>query len=159
MDIRIGTLVTMQAGAATLKQILPHGFESFFADFLAANRRRDIERTAREVKEVIGDRAVISSIGCSATRCRRKRRSRFRALHRSRPSIRLQHGSGFAGALEDRPVGESMPQFKKVWGEWRSRPKTTAFASRWKTATWAAGGHRAQMEHRAQPGRLGNDVQ
>ena len=32
-DIRIGTLAPMDKGAACLKQILPHGFESFSLTF------------------------------------------------------------------------------------------------------------------------------
>ena len=118
LDIRIGTLVAMQNGAATLKQILPHGFESFSLTFWQQIGDVDIERTAREVKEVIGDRAVISSVGMFGNPLQEESAARdFARCIEAAHLFDCDMVAGFAGALEDRPVGESMPQFKKVWGE------------------------------------------
>ena len=63
--IRIGTLAPADKGAAYLKQILPHGFESFRSDVLAEARQRGrLPRLAREVRELLdGTGVVISSLG------------------------------------------------------------------------------------------------
>src|ERR1700759_4613709 len=61
-DIRIGTLATMSQGAAYLKQLLPHGFESFQLTFWKEIGAIEMERVAPEILDVLGDRAIISSI-------------------------------------------------------------------------------------------------
>jgi predicted adenine nucleotide alpha hydrolase (AANH) superfamily ATPase len=49
MDIRIGTLAGMDKGAAYLKQILPHGFESFSTTLLISPyQNHDLLRKAGE---------------------------------------------------------------------------------------------------------------
>ena len=63
LDIRIGTLAGMDKGAAYLKQIIPHGFESFSMTFWEKIGDINVEKTAKEAREVCGDKAIISSIG------------------------------------------------------------------------------------------------
>lgn len=117
-DIRIGTLAPMDKGAGYLKQILPHGFESFSLTFWQKIGGVDIERTAREVKDTLGDRAVISSIGLFGNPLQEEE-ARV-GLAKCIDSARLFNCDivcGFAGAIEGKPLPESMPAFKKVWGE------------------------------------------
>jgi len=63
-DIRIGTLVS--AGMKSpeyIKQILPHGFESFSITFWQSCQGVDLKKLARDVNAVLdGSEAVISSI-------------------------------------------------------------------------------------------------
>jgi hypothetical protein len=49
--------------AEYIRQILPHGFESFSITFWQTLGDTDLKRLAREVKDVLGDQAVISSLG------------------------------------------------------------------------------------------------
>lgn len=62
-DIRIGTLAEMDKGAGYIRQILPHGFESFSLTLWQHIGAIDLQRTAREVLETIDGQAVVSSIG------------------------------------------------------------------------------------------------
>ena len=62
-DLRIDTLVNASTGSANyIRQILPHGFESFQLTFRQVGDM-DLQRLASEVRDVIGDEAVISSLG------------------------------------------------------------------------------------------------
>ena len=68
-DIRIGTLAPADKGAEYLRQILPHGFESFQLTFWKHIGGVDIKKLAREVRELLnetGNKAVISSLGIFA---------------------------------------------------------------------------------------------
>jgi sugar phosphate isomerase/epimerase len=115
-DIRIGTLAPMNKGASYLKQILPHGFESFSLTFWKEIGDVNVERTAKEVLECIGDKAVISSVGMFGNplqdeNCARDFGKCIDLAHLFKTNIVC----GFAGAIEGKPLPESMPQFKKVW--------------------------------------------
>jgi len=117
-DIRIGTLAGMDRGAGYLKQILPHGFESFELTCWQYLPEIDLNEFAKEVLEVLGDSATISSIGVYGnplqdSQCAEHWKKAIRACSLFRSSVVC----GFAGALEDRPVDESIVTFKKVFGE------------------------------------------
>src|SRR5205823_2193184 len=121
-DIRIGTLASMDKGAPYIKQILPHGFESFSLTFWQKIGNVDMEKTAKEVLAVIGDQAVISSIGLFGNPLQDENAARdfgrcLDAAHLFKTNI----VAGFAGAIEGKPLPESMPQFKKIWGELAKR--------------------------------------
>ena len=63
-DIRIGTLAGLVGSPDYLRQILPHGFESFeLTLWQYVPDDLDLAETAKQVKDVIGDQAVISSLG------------------------------------------------------------------------------------------------
>src|SRR5690348_6680798 len=61
-DIRIGTLASLSSGAGYLRQILPHGFESF--QLTAWQYLGDVRlpELAAQVRDALGDRAIISSL-------------------------------------------------------------------------------------------------
>lgn len=121
-DIRIGTLIQASKGANYVKQILPHGFECFQVFIWEKIGSLDLERTASEILEVIGDRAVISSLGMFGNPLKEEQCAKDWA--RCIDACRLFNCdivSGFAGAIEGKPLPESMPQFKKVWGELAKR--------------------------------------
>src|SRR5690348_11782877 len=66
-DIRIGTLAGKGNDTANyIRQILPHGFESFQINFWRYLGDTNLKKVAREVKDVLdedGGRAIISSLG------------------------------------------------------------------------------------------------
>ena len=130
--IRIGTLAGMDKGAAYLKQILPHGFESFSLTFWQYIGDVDIERTAKEVRETIGDQAVISSIGLFGNPLQDEKSAEdFGRCIDAAHLFGTDLVAGFAGAIEGRPMPESMPQFKKVWGELSKRAEDKGVRIAW----------------------------
>jgi sugar phosphate isomerase/epimerase len=133
-DIRIGTIVRLDKNAVSYaRQILPHGFESFaimswqhFADDV------NIEQTAKQLLDVIGDKAVISSLGMFGNVLQDERCARDFA--RAIDYCRLFNTSmvtGFAGAIEGKPMPESMPAYKKVWGELVKRAEDKGVRIAW----------------------------
>lgn len=116
-DIRIGTMAGMDKGASYLKQILPHGFESFELTCWQYLPEIDLDEYAKEVKDTIGDKAIISSLGVYGNplqdaKCAEHWEKAIRACKLFGAKVVC----GFAGALEDRPVDESMPKFGEVFG-------------------------------------------
>lgn len=117
-DIRIGTLAPMDKGAAYLRQVVQHGFESFELTMWRFVGEIDLARTAKECLEAIDGRAVISSVGIYGNPLQDEETARdWETVIRAAPLFGAGVVCGFAGALEDRPVDESMPQFKKVFGK------------------------------------------
>lgn len=116
-DIRIGTLAGMNLGANYLKQILPHGFESFELTLWQYIGDIDLERLAKESLDVIGDQAIISSVGIYGNPLQDAQTAKdWETLIRNARLFGCSVVCGFAGALEDRPLPESMPKFKEVFG-------------------------------------------
>lgn len=121
-DIRIGTLVGAGMKApAYIRQILPHGFESFGLTFWQTTQGVEWERLAEEVRKALaGSGAVISSIGVfgNPLETEPKDLETLRGLEDA-----IDHASlfgcdivaGFTGRLRGRPIDESLPRFKEVW--------------------------------------------
>jgi len=122
-DISIGTLV--KGGPETkayLKQILLHGFESFSLTFWQKIGDTDLDRLASEVREVLGDQAVISSLGMFGNPLQDEVTARdFGRCIDAAESFGCNLVAGFAGCIEGKPLPESMPRFKEVWGELAKR--------------------------------------
>ena len=120
-DIRIGTLVPAAQSLAYVPQLLPHGFESFSLTFWQ-EINVDFAQNSAAVKELVGDKAVISSLGFFGNPLQNEDHVRgFEQVIDNAHLYGTNLVCGFAGALEDRPVDESLPQFKKVWGELAKR--------------------------------------
>lgn len=117
-DIRIGTLAPFSGGADYLRQVVPHGFESFELTLWQYVGDVDIDGLAKELPDVLGDDAVISSLGIYGNPLQdEKTAADWERVIRAAPSYGATVVCGFAGALEDRPVDESMDQFAKVFGK------------------------------------------
>ena len=121
--IRIGTLVSAGAKSADyIRQILPHGFESFSITFWQTLGDVDLDKLAREVNEVLaGSNAVISSLGIFgnplADRPKdEETRDGWKRLIDAAPLFKCDIVTGFAGRLVDKPIDESVPRFKEVFG-------------------------------------------
>ena len=114
-DIRIGTLVQMNRAAGYIRQILPHGFESFSLTF-GAKEKGDLDIAARETMPLVAGKAVISSIGFFGNPLQKP--EDVKQVEECIDKVHLFGASlvcTFPGALDGQPVPESMPAFKKVW--------------------------------------------
>ena len=122
-DIRIGTLVSAkQTAPSYIRQILPHGFESFSLTFWKEIGDVNIEQLAKEVREAVGTQAVISSIGLFGNPLEDETAARdFGRCIDAAHLFDCNIVAGFAGAIEGKPLPDSMPRFKQVWGELAKR--------------------------------------
>jgi len=122
-DVRIGTLVSAGPKAADyIRQILPHGFESFSLTFWQTLGGANLKRLAEEVREALGDSgAAISSVAIFGNPLETQP-SDLETAQGWRKLIDNVHlfgadvVAGFAGRLRDQPIDKSMPRFKKVFG-------------------------------------------
>ncbi len=123
LDIRIGTLVPASRNSGNyIRQVKRHGFESFSLTFWQEIGQVNIKTLATEVQDAIGGDDI--KINCIAV---------FGNPLESRPINRrtieawktiIDHAhlfgatvvAGFAGRLIDKPVPDSLRQFKKVFG-------------------------------------------
>lgn len=125
-DIRIGTLVKADRNPASyIRQILPYGFESFQLTFPSLLEGTDFERLAADVRAVLdehGRDAVISSVGIYGNPLVDSRvADGFAALIDAAGMFGCNLVCGFTGRIVDRPVPESLPKFREVFGPLASR--------------------------------------
>lgn len=120
-DIRIGTLCSMSNAVKHLPQLLPHGFESFSLTFWE-KIDADMEAVAKQVKDILGDKAVVSSIGCFGNPLlHAEHAENFGKCIEAAHLFGTNLVAGFAGSLDGKPLPESLPQYKKVWSELSKR--------------------------------------
>jgi sugar phosphate isomerase/epimerase len=151
-DIRIGTLVGAGMKSADyIRQILPHGFESFSLTFWQTTRGVQWKQLAEQVGEVLeGSGAVISSIGVFGNPLEKTALDK-ESLRGWREIIDNAHRfgcdvvAGFTGRLRNRPIHESIPRFKQVFTPLaeRARDKGVRIAfencdmgGTWQTGDW-----------------------
>jgi len=125
-DIRIGTLAGKgDKTSEYIAQILPHGFESFQINFWQElPEGMTLKQMAKKVHAVLdqhadetGHRAVISSLAMFGNPLENKDHAAgWRKCIDACEAFGCDIVAGFAGALEDRPVPESMKTYKKVFG-------------------------------------------
>ena len=115
-DIRIGTLVSMKDAVRVIPQVLPHGFESFQLNGGFGVGLVDFKSIASQVKDLIGDRAVISSIGYFGNPLSKPEDAQnFAAYIDACEHFGVKVIIGFAGALENTPVDKQWDKFREVW--------------------------------------------
>ena len=120
LDIRIGTMVQGNDGPAKtadyIRQILPHGFESFQIVFWKSVGDANLKEIAKHVLEACGDKATISSLAVFSNPLQDLDAVRsFEQIIKAAPLFGANIVAGFAGAIDGRPVPESMPAVRKVW--------------------------------------------
>lgn len=116
-DIRIGTLAEMNSAETYLPQILDHGFECFELTNWQYLGDQDLIAKAESVKNILGDQAIVSSVGLYGNPLEDDQTAKdLETLIRNAKSFGCSVVCGFAGALEDRPVHESMSRFGEVFG-------------------------------------------
>lgn len=120
-DIRIGTLAKAEGAGNYLRQIIPHGFESFQLTFWQKLGGVELGALARDVNEALAafdNPAVISSLAVFGNplvddEC-------VTAWEKCIDTVHLFGSNlvcGFAGRVVGKPVPESIPRFKEVFGE------------------------------------------
>ena len=122
-DIRIGTLVSGNGPdpADYIRQILPHGFESFQITFWQTLGGADLRDMAARVKDVIGDRAVISSLAVFGNPLEGTEID-LETLRGWEQAIDNAHlfgadiVAGFTGRLRGHSIPSSVPRFREVFG-------------------------------------------
>ena len=123
-DLRIGTLAGKgDDTAGYIAAILPHGFESFQINFWQQLPNKPLEQIADEVRAVLDDyaeqtgrRAVVSSLGLFGNPLQDDAQAQaFAACIDACPAFGCDLVAGWPGALEDRPVDESMDRYRAVW--------------------------------------------
>lgn len=116
-DIRIGTLAPMDKGANYLRQVVEHGFESFELTLWRFIGDVDLQRLAKESKDVLGDEAIISSLGIYGNLLQDEQTAKdWEIVIKACKMFGCNVVCGFAGAIEGKPIEESMPKFKEVFG-------------------------------------------
>ena len=121
-DIRIGTLAGK--GAQTphyIRQILPHGFESFQINFWKTIPGDvNLKTLAAETKAVFneaGSDAIVSSLGVFGNPIEDKQTAKdFARAIEAAPLFGCDLVCGFSGCLDGQPVPAGMKAFKKTWG-------------------------------------------
>ena len=122
MDIRIGTLV--KGNPATpdyIRQIKPHGFESFSITFWQKIGEVDLKDLAVKVREVIGsDDIKINCLGIFGNPLENspidlETVQAWEALIDHAHLFGADVITGFAGRLRGQKVDDSMPRFKEVF--------------------------------------------
>lgn len=125
--LRIGTLVGGQDAVRVIPQILSHGFESFSLTFWQTTGGIDLAELAKQVREIVDEQeVVISSIGVFGNPLTGEgdNADTLASWERAIDHAHLFGAdivSGFTGRLTDRPIDESMPRFKEVFGELAKR--------------------------------------
>ncbi|MBB6695863.1 sugar phosphate isomerase/epimerase [Cohnella xylanilytica] len=147
--LRIGTLVGGGDAVRVIPQIAPHGFESFALTFWQTTGDIDLAETGRRAKALAEEHgAIISSVGVfgnpltgagdNADTLASWERLIDNAHHFGADIV-----NGFTGRLTGRPIDESIPKFKEVFGELARRAEDRgvriAFENCDMGGTWATG--------------------
>ena len=151
-SIRIGTLVGgNNASANYIRQIIPHGFESFSITFWQTLGDTDIKKLAASVKkELEGTGIVISSLGVYGNPLGDEVKDAetvegWKKLIDNAHLFGTDIVTGFAGRVRNKPVPESMNRFKKVFGPLAKRAKDKGIrlafencdmGGNWQTGDW-----------------------
>ncbi len=128
-EIRIGTLVANENGnpADMIRQILPHGFESFQITFWQTLGGTNLKELAPQVKDALGDSgAIISSLAVfgnplETTEVDQQTLDGWRQIIDHAHLFGTDLVCGFTGRLRGRPLPDSLPRYKEVWGDLAKR--------------------------------------
>jgi len=149
--IRIGTMVNGGPDvAAYIKQILPHGFESFSVSFWQTLGGADLAKLADELQDVLaGSGAIISSVSIFGNPLMddenaRATRAGWAKLIDAAHLFGCDLVTGFAGRVVDQPIDASMPRYAEVYGPLQQqaadRGVRLAFENCDMGGNWARGG-------------------
>ena len=121
-DIRIGTLVPVATAPSLIRQLVPHGFESFSLTFWEKIDIDDWPTNAAQVHEALDGKATVSSLGFFGNPLMHSDHIRgFEACIDNAHRYGCDLVTGFTGAIEGEPLPSSMAQFTQVWSELAQR--------------------------------------
>jgi sugar phosphate isomerase/epimerase len=151
-DIRLGTLVPAHDRTPeVIAQLLPHGFESFQISFGRSVGPLDPASLAGRVRDVLdawepadGSPPRVSGLGVYANPLTSPETVRdWERLIDAAPLFGCDLVAGFAGRIPGRPVPESYPRFREVFGPLARRAEDRgvrlAFENCEKRGTWEHG--------------------
>ncbi|MGB3336332.1 MAG: sugar phosphate isomerase/epimerase [Devosia sp.] len=133
-----------------LEKILPHGFESI-EPYFWQTVNKDLPELAKRLKDVIGDRDVtMSTLGMFGNPLEEQEKDietlrGWEALIDNAHYFGATCVAGFTGRIRNRPLPESLPQFKKIWSELSKRAadkgvriafENCAMRGNWETGDW-----------------------
>ncbi|MCP4398894.1 MAG: sugar phosphate isomerase/epimerase, partial [bacterium] len=160
--IRIGTLVKGQAGFEEyIRQLLPYGFESFSIMFWQTLGNADLNEMAARVKDVLADTDVIISSLSIFGNPLEQEESDLETLKAWEQLIDRAHlfgadlVTGFTGRLRGKPIPDSIPRFKTVFGELVKRAEgqgvrlameNCSMEGNWNTGDWNLAHHPESWE-------------
>jgi sugar phosphate isomerase/epimerase len=149
-DIRVGTLVSAgMKSPGYIKQILPHGFESFSLTFWQTTKGVDWKKLADETAAVLeGSDAIISSLAVFGNPLEAEDRDK-ESLKGWEEAIDNAHlfgcdiVGGFTGRLRGKAIHESAKRYKEIWTPLAERAKDKgvkiAFENCDMGGTWQSG--------------------
>jgi sugar phosphate isomerase/epimerase len=151
-DIRIGTIVSGNGAdpAGYIRQILPHGFESFQIMFWQTAKGTDFADMAARVRDAIGDQAIISSVGVFGNPLENEAidLETLRGLEAAIDNAHLFGAgivNGFAGRVRGKSIPDSLPRFREIFGPLAKRAEdkgvkiafeNCAMGGRWQSGDW-----------------------
>ena len=153
LDIRIGTMVkgNIPDPAGYVRHILPLGFESIQPFFWQTIGDKDIARLAGEIRDAIGDADVkVGALGMFGNPLEdqpldRETLAGWETLIDNAHLFGTDIVAGFTGRLRGRPLPESLPRFREVWGPLARRAadqgvriafENCAMDGNWATGDW-----------------------
>ena len=123
LDIRIGTMVraAIPSPADYVRQILPHGFESVQLFFWQTLGAADLKRLAAEIRDAIGVADVAVSLAMFGNPLEdgeldRATLAGWEALIDNARLFGADIVGGFTGRVRAKPIEDSLPRFREVWG-------------------------------------------
>ncbi len=149
--LRIGTLVGGGDAVHTIPQILPHGFESFSLTFWQSTGKVNLKETAKKVKDILaGTDVIISTVSVYGNPLTGEGNNKDTVASWERL---IDHAhlfgtnivTGFTGRIPGKPIDESIPQFKKVFGKLAKRAadkgvklafENCDMGGNWKSGDW-----------------------
>ncbi len=160
--IRIGTLVRGKSGIEDyIRQLLPHGFESFSIMFWQTLGDTDLTEMAVRVKDALADTGVIISSLSIFGNPLEHTEIDLTTLKAWEQIIDHAHlfgtdlVTGFSGRLRDKPIPDSIPRFKTVFGELVKRAEdkgvrialeNCSMEGNWNTGDWNLAHHPESWE-------------
>jgi sugar phosphate isomerase/epimerase len=153
LDIRIGTLVGGGGPdpAGYIRQIIPHGFESFQITFSPDVVDTDLVRLANEIKaEIAGKDIVIGALGMYGNPLvessdGEKAIAAWEKVIDHAELFGTDVIGGFTGRVPGKPIEESLGRFRKVFGELTRRAadkgakiafENCSMGGTWQTGDW-----------------------
>ena len=125
--LRIGTLVGGGNAVKVIPQILPHGFESFSITFWQTTGDTDLKELAKKLNEILAEEdAVISSLSIfgnplTNTGDNKDALDSWKRLIDNAHLFNTDLVTGFTGRIPDKPIEESIPKYKEVFGDLAQR--------------------------------------
>ena len=122
-QIKIGTIVGGSKGPESIRALAPFGFECFEINFWENVGDVDIPELFKKIKEAADQTGTtISAAGVygnplDQTDRGRKTVSDIKLVIENIDILGADIFAGFAGRVIDRPIEESLPAFKNIWGE------------------------------------------